>query len=308
MGRRLPPLNALRAFEAAARLGSFVAAAEELSVTPAAISHQVKGLEEALGVALFTRSHRAVALTREGRRLQPGLSDGFAQLENAVASVRAAVRNGPLVVSCGPSFAAKWLVPRLEGFLARHPELTVRVEAEARLIDLVAEEVDLAVRLTAAEPGPGLLSEPLFGERLFPVCAPRLRVGLRRASDLELQTLIYDDLFEAVPQAGHWADWLKVAGLERLKPRRTMHYSFTTLALDSAVRGQGVAMGRSSLVCADLQSGTLVRPFDVTVPSGLAYHVVRAAEGPEHPGAPALRAWLLEEAEAFRKQWPDLVI
>lgn len=308
MGRRLPPLNALRAFEAAARLGSFVAAAEELSVTPAAISHQVKGLEEALGVALFTRSHRAVTLTREGRRLQPGLSDGFSQLELAVASVRPVERNGPLVVSCGPSFAAKWLVPRLEGFLARHPDLTVRVEAEARVVDLAAEEVDLGVRLTAAEPGPGLIAESMFGERLFPVCAPRLRVGLRRASELELQTLIYDDLFEALPKAGHWADWLKAAGLGGLKPRRKLHYSFTTLALDSAIRGQGVAMGRSSLVCADLQSGALVKPFDVTVPSGLSYQLVRSADAPEHPGSPALRAWLLEEADAFRKQWPDLVV
>ncbi|MGC2856428.1 LysR substrate-binding domain-containing protein [Novispirillum sp. DQ9] len=304
----MPPLNALRAFEAAARLGSFVGAAEELSVTPAAISHQVKGLEEALGVTLFTRSHRAVSLTREGRRLLPGLSDGFSQLEAAVAAVRPAVRGGPVVVSCGPSFAAKWLVPRLETFLARHPDITVRVEAEARLVDLVAEEVNLAVRLSASNPGPGLIAEPLFGERLFPVCAPRLRVGLRRASELALQTLIYDDLFEAVPNAGHWADWLRVAGIAGLTPRRTIHYSFTTLALDSAIRGQGVAMGRSSLVCADLQAGTLVRPFDVTVPSGLSYCVVRAADQPEHPGAAALRAWLAEEAEAFRKQWPDLVI
>lgn len=308
MGRRLPPLNALRAFEAAARLGSFVAAADELAVTPAAISHQVKGLEETLGVALFRRGHRAVTLTREGRRLLPGLSDGFAQLETAVAAIRPAVRGGPVVVSCGPSFAAKWLVPRLEEFLARHPDITVRVEAEARVVDLVEEEVDIGIRLTSREPGPGIIAEPLFGERLFPVCAPRLRVGLRRASELALQTLIYDDLFERLPDAGNWAQWLEAAGLPGLKPQRTVHYSFTTLALDSAIRGQGVAMGRTTLVAADLQAGTLVRPFDITVPSGSRYSLVRAADRPENPGATALRAWLLEEAQAFRKQWPDLVV
>ncbi|MFA7431924.1 MAG: transcriptional regulator GcvA [Rhodospirillaceae bacterium] len=308
MGRRLPPLNALRAFEAAARHGSFVAAADELAVTPAAISHQVKGLEDALGVALFRRSHRAVTLTREGRRLLPGLSDGFGQIEAAVAAVRPAMRCGPIVVSCGPSFATKWLVPRLEIFMAEHPEFTVRVEAEHRLIDLAAEEVDVAVRLTASPPGPGLIAEPLFGERVFPVCAPRLRVGLKRASELALQTLIHDDLIERLPNAGSWGDWMKVAGLSGLQPKRTMHYSFTSLALDSAIRGQGVAMGRSSLVCADLQSGTLVKPFDITVPSGLSYVVLRPADRPEHPGATALRAWLSLEAAAFRKQWPDLVI
>ncbi len=308
MIRKLPPLNALRAFEAAARLGSFVAAAEELAVTPAAISHQVKGLEETLGVALFRRSHRAVTLTREGRRLLPGLSDGFDQIQAAVAAVRPAVRGGPIVVSCGPSFATKWLVPRLEAFMAHHPEYTVRVEAEARLVDLLAEEVDVAVRLTDTPPGPDLIAEPLFGERLFPVCAPRLRTGLRRASELALHTLIHDDLIEKLPRAGNWADWLEAAGLAGLQPKRSVHYSFTTLALESAMRGQGVAMGRSSLVCGELQAGSLVKLFDVTVPSGLKYVILHPQGRPEHPGATALRAWLSREAEAFRAQWPDLVI
>lgn len=308
MGRKLPPLNALRAFEAAARQGSFVAAAEELAVTPAAISHQVKGLEETLGVTLFRRSHRAVTLTPEGRRLLPGLRDGFDQIEAAVDAVRPAARTGPIVLSCSPSFAARWLVPRLEHFMARHPEYTVRVDAEARLVDLAEEGVDVAVRLTAHEPGPHLIAEPLFGECLFPVCTPRLRVGLKRASELALQTLIYDDLLDTLPGAGNWADWLAAAGVAGLRGQRAVHYSFTSLALDSAIRGQGVAMGRSSLVCADLQAGTLVRPFDLTVPSGLSYWIVRPAGGREHLGATALRAWLLEEADAFRRQWPDLVL
>lgn len=308
MIRKLPPLNALRAFEAAARLGSFVAAAEELAVTPAAISHQVKGLEEALGVALFLRSHRAVTLTREGRRLLPGLSDGFDQILAAVAAVRPATRNGPILVSCGPSFATKWLVPRLETFMAHHPEYTVRVEAEARLVDLAAEEVDVAVRLTDTLAAPGLIVEPLFGERLFPVCAPRLRTGLRRASELALHTLLHDDLIEKIPRAGCWADWLEVAGLTGLQPKHSVHYKSTSLALESAMRGQGIAMGRSSLVCGDLQSGALVKLFDVTVPSGLKYVALHPEGRPEHPGATALRAWLGQEAAAFRAQWPDLVI
>lgn len=306
MARRLPPLNALRAFEAAARHGSFVSAANELSVTPAAISHQVKGLEETLGVTLFMRRHRAVTLTREGRRLLPGLTDAFDQIATSVDAVRAARHDGAVVVSCSPSFAAKWLVPRLEGFLSRHPEYTVRVEAEPRVVDLADGEVDLAVRFSTGGKG-DVSAERLFGESVFPVCAPRLRVGLRRASELALQTLLYDEMFERVPDSAGWADWLTAAGLPHLKPARVLHYSFTTLALDAAIRGQGVALGRSAMVAGDLQAGTLVKLFDLMVPGGVDYHIVYLADRPNRPAVTAFRDWLLAEADAFRKQWPDLI-
>lgn len=304
MKRRLPPLNALRAFEAAARHVSFVAAAEELAVTPAAISHQIKALEENLGVALFVRRHRAVELTAAGKRLLPGLAEAFDGMVKVVDEVRPRA-GGPITISASPSFAAKWLAPRLERFLSEYPDAAVRVQAESRVVDLAAEEVDLAVRFSIAGK---VVSEPLFEDWVFPVCNSVLRMALKAPANLTMQTLLYDDLFEQMGGGGAvWASWLAHVGVADLKPARAQHFSHTTLALDAAARGQGVALGRGSLVWQELRAATLVRPFDTAVPAGRQYHVVRAADRPLSAEGQQFLDWLVAEAAVFRNENPKLV-
>lgn len=308
MTRHLPPLNALRAFEAAARHGSFVLAAEELGVTPAAISHQVKGLEDGLGVTLFVRGHRSVSLTREGNALLPGLTDGFNRLAAAVAAVRPARGDGPVVIGCGAAFAALWLMPRLDAFLAACPDTPVRLATTPAPLASLEEDVDLAVDMLPAATAPaGLRAEPLFRETVFPVCAPRLRVGLRRASELVLQTLIVDTSTEGRPDRAGWLTWLKAAGMEGMKATEQRLPS-AGQALEAARRGQGVALGRSSLVCDDLRNGSLVKPFDVVAAAPVGHCLLSIAGRSERADVTRVRDWLLGQAASFRAAWPDLVL
>lgn len=311
MKRHLPPLNSLRAFEAAARHGGFVPAAEELGVTPAAVSHQVKGLEEHLGLQLFVRHRRAVALTAAGEALLPGLTESFDQMARAVRQVRRSMGDDrPLVVATSPSFAAKWLMPRLPGFLGSHPGATVRVETEAAPGDLDTADADLAIRcgLPEGDEAKGVDTDRLFADLVFPVCASVLRMAVRTPTNLTTQTLIHDQPVaeDGVPSAdGHsiglgWYDWLEAAGAPTLKPRGDLHFSHTTMALDAAVRGQGVALGRGSLVAPELKAGTLVRPFEIAVASPAAYCLVRPRGRALRPAAAAFREWLLAEAHRFR--------
>lgn len=304
--RRLPSLNALRAFEAAARTGGFVAAAEELSVTPAAISHQVKGLEDYLGVPLFVRHHRAVELTAAGQRLLPGLNEAFDHMARAVDAARPADSRS-VTVTVPPSFAAKWLGPRLERFLARHPDVSVKIQADSRVLDLAVEDADLAVRFST---GPGLVSDRMFEDKVFPVCSPILRAGLKVPSNLGAQTLIYDELMEGMTGThgiAGWDGWMTAAGVGGLKARNTLYYSHTTLVLDAAVRGLGVALGRGCLIATEIAAGTLVRPFERTIPVGRSYMLVRP-DRPLRAGPAAFREWFLEEVRIFRESNADLVI
>lgn len=307
MKRRLPSLNALRAFEAAARHGSFVEAAEELAVTPAAVSHQIKGLEEALGIAMFVRHHRAVELTAAGRRLLPGLSDAFDRIATAVDGVRPA-REAPVTITVPPAFAAKWLAPRLEGFMAQYPDIPIRVQAEAAVVDLEAAEVDLGVRtITSPEAAPDNKADRLFEDWVFPVCGPLLRMVLKAPANLTMQTVIVDELNET--QGGYvtWSHWLEAAGAATLKPAKELRFSHSTLALDAAARGQGVALARGSLVLNEMRSGALVRPFDTAIPAGKSYHLVRSRSVPLRPKAQLFYDWLIHEAGVFREENPKLV-
>lgn len=308
MRRRLPSLNALRAFEAAARHGSFVDAAEELSVTPAAVSHQIKGLEEALGIAMFVRHHRAVELTMAGRRLLPGLSDAFDRIATAVDGVKPA-RETPVTITVPPSFAAKWLAPRLEGFMAQHPDVPIRVQAEASVVDLDAAEVDLGVRTLngSAEEPTDDRCERLFEDWVFPVCGPLLRMVLKAPANLTMQTVIVDELSEARGGDGTWSTWLEAAGAGTLKPARELRFSHSTLALDAASRGQGVALARGSLVLNEVRAGALVRPFETAIPAGKPYYLVRSRTVPLRPTAQLFHDWLLAEAASFRDDNPKLV-
>jgi LysR family glycine cleavage system transcriptional activator len=296
---RLPPLNSLRAFEAAARHLSFTRAAEELHVTPAAISHHVKALEDHLGVKLFRRLNRAVRLTDAGQACVAGLSDAFERMAVALERLRAQECSGPLTVSTSPALAAKWLVPRLERFQELHPEIDVRVSAAMRLVDFAREDVDVAIRYGTGS-YPGLLTELLLTNEVVPVCAPALLAGprpLRAPGDLRHHTLLHDDTRTTDGAYPNWAMWLRAAGLEDVDAARGTRFDYPGLVLEAAAAGDGVALALSTIAAADLAAGRLVKPFAVAVPTPFAYYVVCPQATAERPKVAAFRRWLRAEAE-----------
>lgn len=298
MSRRLPPLGALRAFEAAARHLSFAKAALELHVTPAAISHQVKALEEALGLSLFRRLNRAVLLTEPGQRLLPGLSDGFDRMAEAVERLKTVDARGPLTVTVAPGFAAKWLVPRLDRFRTRHPDIEVRIDASPQVIDLAREECDMAIRYG---PGryPGLRVDRLLEEEVFPVCSPELLAGahpLGQPGDLRWHTLVHSTWSERDDWMPDWRMWLLAADVKDVDWTRGPRYGESNLSIDAAIAGQGVALASDVLADADLAAGRLVKPFALAVSGNFAYFVVSLMAAAERPKVKAFREWLLAEA------------
>ena len=301
MARRLPPLNALRAFEVAARHLSFTKAAEELYVTQAAISHQVKALEEALGVQLFRRLNRRLMLTDAGQLYLPALTAAFDGIDAATGRLRADENAGSLTVSVANSLAAKWLLPRLPRFRERHPEIDVEISAADRLVDFGRDNADMGIRYGLGN-YPGLKVDPLMEDTVFPVCSPQLVNGrlvdgpppLRAPEDLRRHTLLHDDV--GTGEAPNWRRWLTAAGVTGVNPERGPRYSHSSLVLQAAIDGQGVALGRSSLVSLDLEAGRLVQPFGPALPSHYACYVVSPVATAERPKIKAFRDWLLEEA------------
>ncbi len=292
MARRLPPLNALRAFESAARHLSFTRAAEELNVTQAAISHQVKGLEERLGIALFRRLNRALLLTDAGQAYLPAVHDAFDRIAEATARLTAHDRAGVLTVSVLPSFAAKWLVPRLGGFRHAHPDIDVHIAPSDRLTDFAREDVDLAIRYGKGE-WPGLRADRMLTEEIFPVCSPRLLEGphrLRTPADLRHHTLLHDDM------RIDWRLWLLAAGVDGIDASRGPSFTDSSMVIQAAVEGQGVALGRSALAADDLAAGRLVKPFDISLPAAVAYYVVCPEATAGRPKIVAFREWVIAEA------------
>jgi LysR family glycine cleavage system transcriptional activator len=297
--RRLPPLNALRAFEAAARHLSFNAAAAELHVTPAAISHQIKALEADLGVKLFRRLNRAVRLTDAGQACLPELRDAFDRLAEAVARARRADTGGILTVSSSPALAAKWLMPRFESFRAAYPDIDLRVDASMHLVDFAREDVHVGLRYGRGN-YPGLHTELLLRSEVFPVCAPDLLDGahpLRTPEDLQHHTLIHDETLVLDPSCPDWAMWLRAAGVAAVNPSRGLRFNQIALALDAAMSGRGVALARNVFAAADLTAGRLVRPFGAAIPVDFAVYVVIPPALLEVPKVRAFRDWLLTEAE-----------
>jgi LysR family transcriptional regulator, glycine cleavage system transcriptional activator len=297
MSRRLPPINALRAFEASARHLSFARAADELGVTPPAISHQVRQLEEYLGMQLFRRLTRRVVLTEAGQLALPGLTQGFDLLAEAVESLRAPDQcAGPLTVSCAPSFAAKWLVPRSESFRSACPDIDLRISANLNLADFRNEDVDVAIRFGRGD-YPGLKVDNLRAEIIAPLCSPRLLEGphpLRSPADLAHHTLLHDDsVSSAVGPAPDWRMWLKLAGHEEIDSSRGPRFSYADHALQAAADGQGVLLGRLSLADDDLNSGRLVRLFGREIPTEFGYFLVRPDRGVDPPRVAAFRDWIL---------------
>lgn len=306
MPRRLPPLTGLRAFEAAARHLSFKQAAEELNVTPAAVSQQIRALEDQLGLKLFRRLTRGLALTEPGRAALPGLTAGFDQLAEAVTQLRAREADRSITISVSPSFGALWLVPRLDTFHAAHPELDVRLDATDKLADFTLEEVDIAVRYGRGQ-YEGLEAECLLAEATYPVCSPALLAGpapIDQPSDLRHHTLLHAHWrteHEAMP---NWRMWLRAAGVEDIDTTRGPRFSNDSFALDAAMRGQGVALGSSTLAVDALRAGRLVRLFADTATSltAFAYWLVYPRGALERPKVLAFRDWILSQADETARE------
>ena len=299
MVRSLPPLNALRAFDSAGRHLSFTKAAAELNVTPAAVSHQVKALEDLLEVPLFRRLPRALRLTEAGQAALPMLSEGFDRLAKGVEQMRAHRESGVLTISVSPSFGAMWLVPRLERFRSRHPDIEIRIDGTDRLVDPAQGDADVALRY-----GPGgykgVLVERLFSQVNTPVCSPTLLKGdhpLRRPEDLRHHNLLHIDWKDA---EASWRMWLLAAGLHDIDPTRGPHFSMEHMAVQAALDGQGVALVGDILVADHLAAGRLVRPFhpNLSTPLTFSYYLLRAKDSSERLKVAAFRDWLLEQAHS----------
>jgi LysR family glycine cleavage system transcriptional activator len=295
----LPPLSALRAFEAAARLHSFSKAAEELNVTPAAISHQIHALEEDFGVSLFERRNRAVELTASARVLLPGLTEAFAGIQTSVRRLRAHNDTGTLNVTASPSFAGKWLVQRLHRFQEQSPEIDVRISATDAVVDLIRADFDIAIRYGTGR-YPGLDVELLLKNEVFPACSPDLLhagLPLETPADLRHHALIHDQQVDRDPLVPTWSMWLKAAGVADTPISHGLSFSTNALALEAAIAGHGVTLAYSTTAAADIAAGRLMRLFSLSLPDLFAYYVVTAPSALERPKVRAFRDWLRQEAD-----------
>ncbi len=321
--KRLPPLNSLRAFEAVATALSFKQAARELSVTPTAISHQIKVLEEFLGQPLFRRLTRAIALTPQGEAMLPKVREGFANLAEAVELVRRREEAGIVSICTPPSFAARWLVPRLGNFARTHPEIDLRLSSSLAAIDsrdgAAGERTadlgaglpyDLTVRFGRGN-YPGYSVASLFSPSYVVVCSPTLLDGdhpLERPEDLRWHTLIQDSTVPDLDDRPGWANWLQLAGVEGWEEMlRGPHFEDAALAVEAAIAGHGAALAARPLVSADLAIGRLVMPFELAIPSRYAYYVISPPATANKRAVVAVRDWLIQEAaqEAGRVSGED---
>jgi len=306
----MPPLNALRAFEAAARHLSLTKAAEELHVTAGALSHQIRGLEDLLGLKLFERRVRAIALTSTGRQLLPGLQTGFVHIRDAVAGISDASDERILVISTPPGLTAKWLAPRLYRFSAAHPEIDVRVSSSLGNANFTTDGVDVAVRNLSldAVSDAELVIEKLVEVRLVPVCSARLIAAhgpLTSPAALKGVPLIHDESLASRADMPTWADWFKAAGVSGVDVNRGLRFNSADHALDATVEGAGVLLAHDVLAYDELRTGRLIAPFALTLPTGRAYHFVCAKRRQDHPNVQAFRAWIRQEVVAldWDKAW-----
>jgi LysR family glycine cleavage system transcriptional activator len=296
---RLPPLNALRAFEAAARRASFTKAAEELDVTPGAISQQIRLLEETVGQPLFRRLGRHVELTDPARMALPSLQDAFAKLDEAARTLRLPLRRSRVSVSVAPSFAAKWLVPRMDAFQEAHPDVEVWISADMKVVDFAIDDIDVAIRY-----GPGLYegvtAEKLLAESVVPVCSPTLLSGpkpLVEPANLAEHTLLHDGSPENDPSCPDWTMWLAARGLDHIDARKGPRFNQASLVIEAAASGRGVALAKRAIAQQDLDSGRLVIPFaDEGSPVAFSYWLVRPRGRTMTPALRHFLDWLKGEA------------
>lgn len=298
MPRPLPPLNALRAFEATARHLSFTKAADELSVTPAALSHQIKGLEEFLGERLFDRKPRSIALTPPGQLLYPGLHAAFLQIRQTVDLLDRDVSERILVISSPPGFTAKWLAPRLYRFMQAHPEIDARVSASKDLANFTTDGVDVAIRNSRSN-GAGLWSRKLMDIHVTPMASPRLvkEQGLYVPADLAHAPLIHDDLLGQLPGTTTWVEWLEAAGVTGVDLSRGLRFNSPDHALEAAGEGAGVLLAQSELAHDDLRTGRLVAPFDLVLRTDRSFVLVCPDGFEKRPKIRAFTEWLQSEVK-----------
>jgi LysR family glycine cleavage system transcriptional activator len=295
--KRLPPLNSLRAFVAAARHLSLAKAADELGVTPGAVSQQIKQLEDHLGCALLRRANRQMLLTDEAQAILPGLVEAFERMHEALRTIASAGNEGRLTVSVAPSLAAKWLVPRLDRFTAQHPEIDVLVSASMHLADFDAENIDCAIRYGAGR-YPGLVVEKLMAESVVPVCSPALIKGGRRLRvppDLAHFTLLHDDSPDQDASCPDWRMWLRAAGAEDVDARRGLRFNQSSLVVEAAISGRGVALAKARLAADDLKGGRLIALFEVKQPIHFAYYFVAPPAKSALKRVQLFRRWLGDE-------------
>jgi len=298
MSSRLPSLNALRAFESAARHRSLTRAAEELHVTPAAISHQVKALEADLGIKLLSREGQDYVLTNAAAASLPRLREGFDCLADAVRLMREDTSANLLTISVSPTFASIWLVPRIDRFKVAYPDYDVRLETTDAMTDFAREGVDMAVRFGAGD-YPGHDSIKLFSEEIAPVCSPDLlkRLGpVETPADLLSLPLLHVDWRAGQPDAPSWAMWAKAAGLPDADVRRGLRFSHAATAHQAAIRGQGVALLNAAMAEDAISAGYLTKPFDISLRFRFAYYIVYPEDWRDLPKIAAFRSWLLSES------------
>ena len=311
---RLPSLNALRAFEAVARHRSFRKAADELFVTPAAITHQIKSLEEQLGFALFERLNRRIELTPAAQSALPRFQQGFEALAQAVAELRSHGQAPHLTLGATPTFVSRWLMPRLQGFLSQHPEIDVRLVASGQVISLATptqgfedtdditttSDADIDIRFSHARPSGGVV-DLLFPVEVVPMCHPRLIEGpppLRTLDDLRHHTLLHGDGRLSDRTRSAWAHWLHKAGVTGIDPRRGLQLDHSVLALEAAADGLGVTLAMPMLAAAELEAHKLVVAFPSPLAMDKAYFAVSAESAMQRPEVVAFREWLLHETAA----------
>lgn len=300
LSRRLPPLNALRSFEAAARHLSFTRAAAELNVTQTAISHQIKALEEHLGLPLFRRLNRALLLTEEGQALFPAVRDALDALADAAARLRARETAGTLTVSTLPSFAVKWLVPRMSHFQDRNPGIDLRISAKEYLVDFARDGIDISIRFGAGN-WPGVRAEWLIDEAIAPVCCPALLADLQHPRDLARVTLLHEEMVPLRDFPG-WETWLAAVGVGGIDPTRGPRFSHTHLMLQAAMDGRGVAMGPLLIAADDLLARRLAQPFSFKLSTGFSYYLVYPPATADRPKIRAFREWIAEEMRQHREE------
>ncbi|MFI4933359.1 MAG: transcriptional regulator GcvA [Caulobacterales bacterium] len=297
--RRLPPLNALRAFEAAARHLNFSRAADELSVTPGAVSQQIQNLEDYVGAALFKRTPKGLLLTDAAQTALPALREAFDRLAEAASLLTAAVDGRRLTLTAAPSFAAKWLVPRLKGFEEAYPHIDVWLSADLDIVDFASGEIDLAIRYGTGR-YPGLELTRLMSETVIPVASPELVAAnpLESPADLVHQTLLHDGSPDADDSCPDWSMWLAARGVKGVDGTRGPRFNQSSLVIEAAVGGRGVALAKRTLAQDDLDAGRLVTPLQITTAVDFAYYVVHPKAKGRLPQVKHFVAWIIAEAAA----------
>jgi LysR family glycine cleavage system transcriptional activator len=292
-------LNALRAFEAAARQLSFAAAASELNVTPSAISQQIRTLEEYLNMPLFIRSKVGITLTPQARDAYPAIRDGLEQLARGFERLRFSQHDRLVTLTAPPSFAAHWLLPRIDRFRQQHPDLEIRLDASDRLADFAAEGIDIGVRYGLGG-YPGLVADKLLAEQVVPVCSPTLLSSGATADEawFARMTLIHDTTSEFDPTFPTWKQWFQARGMAGVDASRGLRVNSSLLAIQAAIDGQGIALARTVIAERDVRSGRLVAPLPHAERTRCAYYVVHVPHALTHRKVRAVREWLFAEVGA----------